>query len=239
MKKTVTYVPKREPLFRIPMRSKLGARILISFTGLILSAMIVVVVVAQAMGENRRRELDLIGIGEEVVAGLRTASPVIADGPLAMLMVSEGRRLGCEVKPGNISDYLSAVRKIESEGNPRAVSSAGARDLYQFKPESRSITARYGMRYAARNWGHIPVWLQELAENTDPEVEILEDRWQFLTTMHAIMRDGSDLYLKGSLCGGDMEDAIALYERFHHTNPDSRTSVRARRVFEKIWRKPE
>lgn len=197
--------------------------------------MIVVVVTAQAMAAERRRELDLIGLGEEVVAGLRTPSPVFADGPLAMVVASETSRLGCAVQERYVADYLSAVRMIESSGNPTAVSSSGARDLYQFKPESRRLTAQYGVRYAARYWGHTPEWLTVLASNNDEEVTLLEDRWQFLTMMHAIMRSGSDPYLRSAWCDGNQTAAIAVYERFHHTNPDDRTSARATAMFGRIW----
>lgn len=206
-----------------------------SFTGLAFSVMFVIFTAAHAMGQERQEELHLIGLGEQVVAGRLSISPAVADGPLAMLVASETSRLGCAVQEGYVADYLSTVRMIESSGNPNLVSSSGARDLYQFKPASRKATARYGVRYAAQYWGYTPEWLTVLASNNDEEVTLLEDRWQFLTMMHAIMRSGSDPYLRSAWCDGDQAAAIAVYERFHHTDPDDRTSARATALFGRIW----
>ena len=77
--------------------------------------------------------------------------------------------------------------------------------------------------------------LSQLATNDEEEVTLLEDRWQFLTMMHAIMRSGSDPYLRSAWCDGNQTAAIAVYERFHHTNPDDRTSARATALFGRIW----
>jgi len=181
-------------------------------------------------------QVSLVKIGNEVLAGERRITPIQSDGPMGTMIKSESERMGCEIQIVFLDSYFSAVRTIESSGRIHAAHSRSkAYGFYAFKPASLVDTASYGVKYTKANWGYTPEWMDQIIQTDGQGVVLREDQWKVLVLLHAIMRTGSDEYMKSAFCNGNRESAKTVYKRFHHTKPDAATLKLVDKQFGYKW----
>ena len=137
-------------------------------------------------------------------------------------------RLGIDptVAYGNAIQFSVLVGLVENGGklsgsNPQS----SAKGLYQFIAGS----VEPAVRRLRRNWVEEP-WMSEVIKHRDTGLLTWEQQTALMLA-DLLEKQGSDELMSRVLKYGDAGSMINAYYDLHHTDPDTVTMLRARRIF--------
>ena len=123
--------------------------------------------------------------------------------------------------------FFDLIRRIESDNKRAAVSSSGAKGVYQFKDSKANVDAVKTAKQRAINLGFDKGVINLIPNNpqqwTDDEADMLTAANMFAQNK---VKPGFDDELMVNALSGDRQAMQDAYYMLHHTNPDDATKER-------------
>jgi hypothetical protein len=153
-----------------------------------------------------------------------------------------------EESQSNLQKFITAVRDVESDGGINTYNElTTAAGDFQFKMFAKDKNNKYTIkensafqtglqriknRYKKENID-IPNWVEEAVEHNDPR-KLTYQQQEELFLINLYEQKGSDPLIKAML-DGDMEKAMKLYAKFHHTKVNVVNDEEVKRKFNKAY----
>ena len=172
---------------------------------------------------------------------LTTAKRIILD--------KVGGNIYNEESQDNLQKFINAVRDVESNSGENTYNeSTTAAGDFQFKMFTKDKNGKYTIkkgsafqtglkrienRYTKENID-IPNWVKEAKEHNDPR-KLTYEQQEELFLINLYEQVGSDALIKAML-NGDMEKAMELYAKFHHTKMNVVNDKVIKQKFKKAYK---
>jgi len=172
---------------------------------------------------------------------LTTAKRIILD--------KVGGNIYNEESQDNLQKFINAVRDVESNSGENTYNeSTTAAGDFQFKMFTKDKNGKYTIkkgsafqtglqriknRYKKENID-IPNWVEEAIEHNDPR-KLTYEQQEELFLINLYEQVGSDALIKAML-NGDMEKAMELYAKFHHTKMNVVNDKVIKQKFKKAYK---
>jgi len=138
------------------------------------------------------------------------------------------------------TEFIERVAEIESNNDPAAKNPySSAAGLFQFLTGRKLKDGKVADssfqdaidRFMVSTKGFTPDWVYAVRTENDP-TKISRDKSAAIFLANLDQQVGTDKYFRGIATNGHREDMLALYLRFHHTDPsDAATVARASEIF--------
>jgi len=154
-----------------------------------------------------------------------------------------------EESQNNLQKFITAVRDVESNSGENTYNeSTTAAGDFQFKMFTKDKNGKYTIkkgsafqtglkrienRYTKENID-IPNWVKEAKEHNDPR-KLTYEQQEELFLINLYEQVGSDALIKAML-NGDMEKAMQLYAKFHHTKMNVVNDKVIKQKFKKAYK---
>jgi len=154
-----------------------------------------------------------------------------------------------EESQNNLQKFINAVRDVESNSGKNTYNkSTTAAGDFQFKMFTKDKNGKYTIkkgsafqtglqriknRYEEENID-IPNWVKEAVEHNDPR-KLTYEQQEELFLINLYEQVGSDALIKAML-NGDMEKAMQLYAKFHHTKMNVVNDKIVKQKFKKAYK---
>ena len=154
-----------------------------------------------------------------------------------------------EESQNNLQKFITAVRDVESNSGENTYNeSTTAAGDFQFKMFTKDKNGKYTIkkgsafqtglkrienRYSKENIT-IPNWVKEAKEHNDPR-KLTYEQQEELFLINLYEQVGSDALIKAML-NGDMEKAMQLYAKFHHTKMNVVNDKVIKQKFKKAYK---
>jgi hypothetical protein len=154
-----------------------------------------------------------------------------------------------EESQNNLQKFINAVRDVESNSGENTYNeSTTAAGDFQFKMFTKDKNGKYTIkkgsafqtglqriknRYKEENID-IPNWVEEAVEHNDPR-KLTYEQQEELFLINLYEQVGSDALIKAML-NGDMEKAMQLYAKFHHTKMNVVNDKVIKQKFKKAYK---
>ena len=180
-----------------------------------------------SMGEVAASDLSEISVGERIILGDNITN---------------------ENSSKNLQKFITAVRDVESEGGTKTYNkSTTAAGDFQFKMLTKDKNNKYTIKEGSafqtglqrienlynEEKQNIPNWVKEARKHNDPR-KLTKKQQEELFLINLQQQKGTDALIKAML-SGDMNKAMRLYAKFHHTKLNVLNDEQINKKFKKAY----